>query len=1238
MGPNNTPEQNPPEKSQQQQAKEAAEQILAEVRLTYNQRTAEINNVQDENERFKLRAQLAKEASAALGEKLREQTAREAAEAGQPQRPEDIKEKAKEAKKIFLTVKELGDKEVDVVDKKSKFLVDKIVEKIKNGEITDRDAIDIERIMGKQLLEGVVFSPSDQLSSTEEGLRNLLQVNQHAATPLIGSVMTNPETYGTTEESLRQKLNLSRQESQQTSTPEQTQQTMEDMIDRGGDPRDGFEGEGHYYKTRFKKDQLRLISAFYDPERFVDYVESLSKGDDSGVENFFTKEQVAEKKHEIEQEIKDYYQRNNKTPLDGEELKEAVEKRWGIEVSKKMDWQVSDVVNQLFLELQQKSPHKFYEQIMQEDIFQGPSMVKNRLQSAINSLMTKIDTIASGDSELAKKIKKTKLYRHTVEPGYIEERGEGENKKIYPRQKPFTYEKSVDLTDFIRHIYTNIDVTLTKTEYLHNSRAIYKHPPGEKGFYGQLGDFAEQVKGNELDEIFLLPDGQYIMQAYQLYEKMLQEDFAQLDHRHRPDQLSNELERVNSKIEREVAERLHKLYPDLSSERLNNIRNSAVGIAEGIFLTEPEQSAYADPIDSEGKGMVASYSTNDAGSLNVFNPMHTILRWQGEHNINLAYFMPVDGEPGPWDHNKSMKYAAKYHDSLIVGKGRGTGKDALPKETFADAMMNIGEVGGPGQRKGWRMKYSLDGHFVFEKAKDDQGKEYTTNILDPLKSYRAMEAIGYEAIADFVITQVPGRYKDLLKTTNGPLADKRNEWFEYVYKRYFDQKKPLSEYLNELRGKGEARAIDIIEKTGQPSVANGSWEEQVTFETSQLFVENTLAHYVASRFPTKFMRIDKNSLNEKGVSRWESVWREFKAEGWKREDFDKVMKDMTMAEMLFRRQISEKIIENTKFDETWTLDRTDEIKDLPYQLNEEKIRELLSKNIREDKNKDRTFMKEEEINNVIKLYQHINKNLKEEGFLDGKAYKKIKEFPFTFGLEDTDISLMAFRATGPRMVARAIKDVASIESTVTPWILNMPMLMNEIAINGKHDFSPIIEYMRKAQKAITDIHGVDMTYKHIYQMAGFVINYFKKDAMAKPLFGIFRFGRKNSWAAEYAERSGAVWEFDARDIDRFAVALESSGLLKKSPYNLQKFENGEFAGGKWEDRWIKLPFMKKPIKFGKKRHIDYEFNSLKLRKEHGGTYKDMALDILWNLGPAFIAFLIWKYLQESLTDSGGKKK
>jgi len=1235
MGPN-PPEQNPPEKSMQQQAQEAADHAIKQIRSSYQAKFAEIDNIKDDGERTRARAALAQEAKARLSEEIRQATS--SAESGQADKPEDIKEKAKGAKRIFLEVKELSKEGINVVNSKSQLIVDKIVEKIKSGEITDQGALAIERNIGKQLIEGVVFSKQgEQLSETEKGLKDLYQVDRLTAEQIIGNIALNPETYGTTREDFLKKLDL---QTPENNTSSQIGQAIEEMSAKA------FEGDlGQYYRGRFTKEQTEVISTFYSPEAFVDFMERLNSGDDNGGENFLKISEVQKRKHDIEHHIKEYYEKNNKALTEGE-LKDQVERHWGEEVSEMMSWKMSEVVNQLFLELQQKSPHKFYEEIMQEDMFYGPGTIQKRIQSAMNSLMTKIGQIEAHKDEsdpLYQKLKKLELhlYRHAEEKPWIDER----DGKKYPRLKPLPYGKRVSTSDFIQYLGATVDHTIHKAEYFHNSRAMYGHPAGEKGFYNQLGGFAELLKGTDIDEIMLLPDGQYIMQAYQLYEKFLEEDFASLDWRHRPDQFQNELERVNSKLENEIFEQLKSFYPHLSKERVHNIVNSAVGISRGMFLTEAEKSAYADPVDAEGKGMVASYSTNDAASLNVFNPLHNALRWQGEHNWNMMYFMPVGGQPGKmWDHKKAWDNMAMYMDSFVARQGRD--KSKLP-ELFADAMLDINKVGGPNKRKGWRMNYSFDGHYVWD----------ADNTINASETFKAMEAIGYEGIAHLINSdEMWSKLLEATEKTAPDQAKERKDLFRYIYKRYFSedqnkfQESDLDNYLAKLRSEGEKKALTKIKKNkgttsiGEESIIKGSWEEQVAYETSKLFLKNTLAHYVASRMPTKFLRIDRNRFTENGISRWERIQKELnKDQGWDIAKFDMVMKDLEMTEMLFGREKSRLIREQMSFNKDLTLN---EIGNLPSKLDEAMIRKLLSM----DSRGENEFKKPEEIQRVVDLWRHINKDYNNEQFLDGEGATKIKEYKFTFGLEDTDISLIPYRGTGPRMVARAIKDIGSIEATVTPWLLKMPQVMSELAVNGKHDFSPIIEYLRTAQKAIFDVHGSEGAQEFVYKIAGTVINYFKKDGMAKPLFGLLRLGKRNSMAAEYAGRSSGVWEWDSRDIDRFCVALESYRLLPLNPYDSNKTERakldkktgkwvkGKFIGGQPEDRWIKLPFLKNPIKFGKKRHIDFIHNGAKLRKEHGADWKAITFDMVNQFLPLAIAFLLWKYIKDAMDEASGKKK
>ena len=470
------------------------------------------------------------------------------------------------------------------------------------------------------------------------------------------------------------------------------------------------------------------------------------------------------------------------------------------------------------------------------------------------------------------------------------------------------------------------------------------------------------------------------------------------------------------------------------------------------------------------------------------------------------------------------------------------------------------------------------------------------------------------------------------------LATKRNQWFEYLYRRYFYEGEAkncppgeFDNYMKQLKELGREKALEHVKKKG--SYAAGTEEAQIEAETSQLFLDRFIVREIAARFPSKFLRMDRNRYHRDGLSRWKSIQVDFEKERkWDIEKFDDVMKDLSFAEMLLRQEMSKIIRERVKLEPGIGLNKFD---DIDYKLSSEKIKKLFSH--LKDKN-GRHVMSDQRIKDVVDLYEAINQKIingknKDTGkrYLDGECLEDVKAYSFTFGVEDTDISLMAWRATGPRMTARAIKDTGSFESDVIPWIIDAPKLLNQIAISGKHDFSPIIEYLRKAQLAIQKVHGTKPDHEFVYKMASMVIQYFKKDTNAKGLLSIFQLASKqpHSIAGEYAGRSSAVWEWDARDIDRFIIALESNSLLPRLPYSKQD-------GPSYEDRYITI--FGRQIKLGQKIKEDYPHNSGKLRGKFGADWKAIALEAINSILPIALAYMMWQYISKATEEAEGKKK
>ncbi len=1215
-------------KKNQEAAKAEADRLVEQIQ---QEMASEITAIQKEDNPDR-KAELEKDFRDKFIQKLNLQNlAKEASEAAdKTDKHDEYQEKAKEVKKTLLEADEVIKKTGSLTGKEA---VDKVltglVDKIKSGELSDRDVVDIEKTIGKQLSEGVVLSSSGQQQSTfEKNLDELKQTNKAAWQKVVDDLKDNATAIGKTRSEVKEKFEP---------TPTNQEDIMKRLAEEGGFSRDGRgENSAAYaydeqslYERRFTKEQRDFIKKLYSPKDFADYIDFIVNGG-SGKEGEERRHEIDIKKAEIREKIERHYTKRN-IPIPGD-INDHVEQIWHEEASQEISDKLMDIANHLYLKLQQERPDKFFDEITQEDFMRGIKTTQIAITSAIDNLYITLSKIENNPNhELYNKVNKNLLTRESEGDYYLDERGE----KRYMRVDPLPRIKNIKLSEFAQFLNITLNHWTHGMEYFHNTRVMFNHPPGEKGFYSQLGGYAEHLKGTDIDELLLLPDGQVILQAYHLYDKMLEEEFASQDWRHRTNQFTNRLEEINTQLEQQVIDRLSLLYPNRSKEQLINAVNTAVGMARGMLLTEPEKSAFGDPIDPDGTGLFASYGTNDAGALTVFNPLHVNIRWQGEHMLPMFYFMPLSNEgkgtKGMWNHKQMWENAQMFMDSLK----KGVRSEHLPHDLFIDQLVDILNVGGPAKRKGWRMQYSLDPHFEYFSFKDGEGK--SQKHIDPLKTFQAMEMIGYEALWNYIDNDRAG--KDVLRATSGGFADRRNELFKYIYKRYFlkgDEANfndaEYSKYMKDLMVLGQKNAYDKIAETELLTGDSKTIGEMVQYETSKIFLERFIIREIAARFPSKFLRMDRNRYHHDGVSRWQSLLREMRKThpDWSADHFNDVMKDMSFAEMLLRQEMSKIVRERIKVEPTITLSQ---FSDLPYKLDANKIRSLLGQSVAFGPDGKPIAMQIDQtrVNEVVELYETMEKTVLNEGYLNGEAIKDVKEYTYTFGLEDTDISLMTWRGTGPRLTARALKDTGSMETNVVPWIINMPRLLNQIATSGKHDFAPIIEYLQKAQDTITQVHGTGEDFKYAYKIASMVIQYFKKDSMAKPLFGLFRIGKKNSIAAEYAGRSTAVWEWDARDIDRFIVALESVNLIPKEAYD-------KTVGPKYDDRYITL--FGRPIKFGKKMRPDsfHEFTAQRLRKEFGGTYGNMALDIFWQLGPAVLVFLLWKYFQDSLEESSGKKK
>lgn len=1052
----------------------------------------------------------------------------------------------------------------------------------------------------------LITKKGEEKSDFLKDLDSVQSINSSAYESIRSEIAYRPESFGLKSDEVEEVV------------PSEVRKQAEDQENRPNKAGREQELESGYQSelyNRFSPDQKEFLRCLNSPEQFKSHV--LSKINNPEAERL---------KAKIKESIKEIYQEQKNSVPGEQELNELVERKWLQNVTKEIEDELGLVMNQLLLRLQREGGNKFYDELANEDFMRGITTTQNTIRNALQKLqqtLVEIKNDPNYSDEDKKEFENIRLYRFFDGGHYTGEKDvEGKTVpyfKLYPLLNP----KEINLSDFALQLTIQLDHMSEQRNYLHDGRVIHKLPPDKDGFYGKLGSYAERYSGTDVDEMMLLPDGDLALEAFQLYEKYLEEDLASLDWRTRPTEFTEQLGDVFTQLELEIIEQMKLEYgSNFDVERIKAAVNIGVGMARAVFLTEPEKSAYTDPVNPDGSGMVGSYGTNDAGSLNALNPLHVELRWQGEHHMFRYYFNSIHGQKGLlWDHNKMADNQGNFKKSFIEGN------EKLPEDLFIDKMINVTKSGGIFTREGWRPELSLAGHFRYKIGED--GKK----SVDAIETFKAMDYIGYEAVKDFFNNMRMG--EDILK--NPELAGERNRFFQYVFESYFKEfdGADFNSYMAELRKSGEEKALKVIRGEDKNRTKDkgttpaGSWEKQVELETSKIFLERALMREIALRFPSKFLRIDRSRFEKDGVSRWQKIQQEL---GMSRDDFNAAMKDFVFTERLLRKEASKKIKDQLYLDPTSTLDLNKVKIDYGF-LNKETIERLLSSTEGFGDNK----MTPERIKKVQDIYNAIRKNFLNSKFLDEQGgIKAVKDYPFSFGVEDTDLSLMAFRGTGPRMVARSIKDTGILEQGAIPAITDLGRTLQQIAINGKHDFSPIIEAMLKARKAFNDVHGTGDDYEFQYTLATAVIQYFKKDSMAKPLFGLLRLGRINSSAALYAGRSTAVWEWDSRDIDRFITALESHRLLSKTAFEIWNIKK---KGGEKVDAYGINPFTKKPFKLPwKVNKVDFEYNAARLRKEFGGDGKAIAFDIVNQFLPLAIAFLLWKYIKDAMDEATGKKK
>ncbi len=1119
-----------------------------------------------------------------------------------------------------------------------------IIQELATKDLKDSTAAAIQAHLGEYLLgqkEIELSSGTGTKTDFEKDLENLKQTYPPAADVVVNALADRATEFGRTGKDIRDQYGVAEpppppeepREDEENESPEnrsrrplQTDEKLEGvradelhntLIDTARtlpSSADYASDYNQYYSRYFSSlEDKNILASLYNPHAFITYVKSKKE--------FVTKE----------------FERLGKS-ITGD----AADEKIGEEVSKEIRQDMSSLLDRIFVRLRRERAQKPFDEIARDDFYHGISVTLTTLNSRLDTLALALDGIEKKEGI------KIKLYKEAEAQPLAEEVevGKVDGKPVMKtriRIKPLSISKEVNLSDFVKESLRLVTSEAAHIrQYLHDGRTIYYHPADpEKGFYSGLGRYSEDLQGADVDSLFNLPDGQLIQNAYQMYSKFLFQQFAKQDWRHEPDQFINQLGSRYSLMEQEVIDKVRMLYPTLSRERVENAVHMGVGMSRAIFLNEPEMAAFADPVlDEIGGGTGTSYYTNDTSALSPLNPLHWFMRWQGEQQIYPFLFAPVDalggaGLGGGWDHKKVMELGKKYAESYWKGR-----KELGGRRLFIDEMINMARAGGPIQRKGWRQFFANEGNFIFEPN--------STN-LDALKTWKALENVGYEVMYDLV-SSFGGRFPpELMRASNDKdaagktWAQKRTEFFQYLYDKYFDTSQgTLGDYLKRIRNEGaHETALQRIRK-GEASPNNVN--EEIEKEVSDIFMYRVLSRMVAQRIPTRLIQDDRDRFSEKGVSRYKEIRSELKMSI---DEFDKFMKNIGLAEGMLRKQASEDI-RNLIAEKKATDLKDINMSKIGYKLDEAKLKKYLDQ-IEDPET--HAKMDEKEIHETIRVFRLIEqkfsgnelflnkyaKKIKDNSYIGGATVGSLNESPFSLAIDELDLSLMAFRGTGPRIIPRAIGDIGIMERAL--WINGLRQLkdnLTEVATNGKKDFSPLIKMLQNIKEAHGEVQGHNpQSYETIHKLAIGIIAYYKKDTMSKGFLGLLRIGKPGSMAAEMAGgRPAAVWEWDAVDIDNFIVALETKRLLPRDRYDPSKPIKNEAI-------WINNPFTGKPFKLPlfSRRHKDYPIAfSDRLRREHGGKWYNIVFDYTVKYGPLFAAFLLFKFIKDAIEEAQGTKK
>lgn len=1161
-------------RGQVEQVEQARERVRREIAEARSERSENLREYNEEKLRQKLERELEQTKTAA----------KEVVRKG----PERMRQEAQEVRKSVARILEAVKEGLIKPPEKTKAVLSNLA----NKGLTDQTAAYLHEFIQKYLHKDITISQPGQEKTEFENDLEAFKVKDPLSAELVSeSIIESAENFGVTQETAREKFKVEGAGVE----PEENQirDALKQMREEKGE---GFAGLG-----------ITALETFYDAE------------DERVLKSLRSVDDFAKFAEEIREKVR------QDQGLIGKDLDR--------ETAKQIEQEIVVRFSKLTRRVDTEKPSEFFEEIIQEgSFFSSIQIIRTQLLQKVQLLTEEAERRGTfnEDDERAlpeifrsmqffKRVSEKSLGKREIDIG--EEKEELIKTINVEKITPTPKDKSISVGEFLYALHTQIDNEYVARAYMHNVRAIFLRGKGENGFWDQLRNYAIRLGTTDIDRLTSLPDNELFMSAYQLYTKYVEERFALYDWVHQPNMFINDLQGTTSEIENKVFEDLEKLFPKAAKDpwRLRRALNFGVGLSKGVFLTEVEAAAWADPnvrTDKEGKSTFVSYYTNDNAAIQTLNPLHHFLRWQQEGILKgPTLFMPVSGYTrrmfGLWDHAKLWERMKAFKESWRKGQAAydkiRTNKN---EKTFFEIMPNIGHVGSFLTRSGWRLGAAYEGwmEYYSQEVKEPGTK---LNILD---SWKAIENIGYEALLNFVRDRLLDPHDEYFKNFLKNKSNEREAFFEYLNEHYINFNSDPDKIKKIYKEKEETRKQLEEEWKKNPEKKGGTVKDKDIYER---LLYKALAGVIRNRIPTKFIRIERDRTSEKGIRAWDQIRKELGTE-WTPEIMDKTMDNLMMVELRLRQETSAAMTKHLEQGNK-SLKNYDGTN---YVVTKENLKRILG-NI---------GIEDTEIKRAVDLFEKINTTfLNKDDFINQFARKlQQKEFPFALAAEELETKFLAFRAAGESVLSRSMGDTASIEQHFSDKLQGYLDSLHATSIDPQHDLSKILESLQEMKSTYESLHGPQTGFEIAHDLVGFTIAYFKKDTVAKNWIGrLTRFGRYNSIAAEVAGTFRGVWEWEASDIDSFIVELERRRIVPKGAHELKNVPEVERR---------KPLFGIIPRGYRVKYDPTIEITGKRLRKDLGGSKWDIASEFANKYIPLIMLFILIQAISRAAREELGGKK